>query len=327
MEIENRVYSIRLVYVIGIIAIIIGIIVAVPKLTSNQEIAKIEAEQLQVANDVEIAKSVQQEENVINEIKLEDGNAKNINTTSRGSEETRKNIENSEDVKKESNSQNTQSKKEDNNQATQNNKENSNQITQNEKKDGNEVAQSKKESDSQTKQNKKENSNKSSQKNKESKAVEKTKTSIGDVTISIGMDLTKRTGLTREDFIKLAKKIKYDSWGFFEENAGIIYDLCEEYSINEIFFCGLISAESGWNIASNHRRTYNYISMMSRGKLIQFNSVEDGLRAGAKLLHNNYLTKGGSFYHGATLNGVQKCFCPSDSWVSLVYGRMKQVLA
>ena len=153
-----------------------------------------------------------------------------------------------------------------------------------------------------------------------------TTTKISEVKISKTMDLTKRTGLSREDFIKLISGVKADTSGFFEQNAGKIYDLCEKYSINEIFFCGLISAESGWNIASNHRRTHNYISLMSNGKLISYSSLNEGLEVAAQKLHNNYLTPGGRFYHGKTLAGVKTCFCPSATWVDLVYGRMKQII-
>ena len=150
--------------------------------------------------------------------------------------------------------------------------------------------------------------------------------SISEVKISKSMDLTKRTGLSREDFIKLISRVKADTSGFFEDNAGEIYDLCEKYSINEVFFCGLISAESGWNIAGNHRSTHNYISLMKNGKLISYSSVSEGLEVAAKKLHYNYLTPGGKFYHGRTLAGVKTCFCPSSTWVDLVYGRMKQIV-
>ena len=152
-------------------------------------------------------------------------------------------------------------------------------------------------------------------------------TKIEDVVISKDMDLTVRTGLSREDFITLMTGVKEDKKGFFEENAGLIYDICEEYQINEIFFCGLIAGESGWHIADNHRRTYNYISLMSGGKLIKFSSVEDGLRKAAEALHNNYLTEGGRFYNGPTLSGVKTRFCPASStWINLIYGNMKKVL-
>ena len=150
---------------------------------------------------------------------------------------------------------------------------------------------------------------------------------ISEVKISVDMDLTQRTGLSREDFINYIAGLRVDSSGFFEENAGLIYDLCEKYELNEIFFCGLISAESGWNIAANHRRTYNYISLMSNGKLINYGSVENGLETAAKTLHNKYLTPGGSFYYGKTLAAMKTRFCPASStWVSLVYGRMSQML-
>ena len=161
---------------------------------------------------------------------------------------------------------------------------------------------------------------------KENKKSTTKKVSISQVKISRNMNLTKRTGLSRKDFIKLMSGVRADTSGFFEKNAGKIYDLCEKYSINEIFFCGLISAESGWNIASNHRRTHNYISLMRNGKLISYGSVNEGLEVAAQKLHYNYLTPGGKFYHGKTLAGVKTCFCPSSSWVGLVYGRMKQIV-
>lgn len=150
--------------------------------------------------------------------------------------------------------------------------------------------------------------------------------SAKNVKISKGMDLTKRTGLSKEDFKKAIKNLKQDTSKFFYNNADTIYDLCEKYQINEIFFCGLISAESGWNIAGNHRRTHNYISLMSKGKLIQYSSTKEGLEVAAKKLHYNYLTPGGKFYGGKTLAGVKKKFCPSSTWVDLVYGRMSQVM-
>ena len=152
-------------------------------------------------------------------------------------------------------------------------------------------------------------------------------TPIEEVTISRDMDLTVRTGLSREDFITLISGVEEDKSNFFEENAGLIYDVCEKYQINEIFFCGLIAGESGWNIANNHRRTHNYISLMSNGGLIKYNSVEEGLEKAAETLHNNYLSEGGRFYYGPTLAGVKTRFCPSSTtWIGLIYGNMERIL-
>lgn len=149
-----------------------------------------------------------------------------------------------------------------------------------------------------------------------------------DVKISKNMDLSKRTGLSKEDFKKVIKNLKQDRAKFFYNNADTIYDLCEKYEINEMFFCGLIVAESGWNIAGNHRKTHNYISLMYKGKLIRYSSTKEGLEVAAKKLHQNYLTPGGKFYNGKTITGVQKRFCPASStWDDLVYGSMKYVAA
>lgn len=151
--------------------------------------------------------------------------------------------------------------------------------------------------------------------------------SIDEITISKNMDLTVRCGISKEDFKELMKNLKTDTSGFFYENSDTIYDLCEKYELNEIFFCGLIAAESGWNITKSHRNKCNYISMMRNGTMIKYNSVEEGLEAAAKLLHNKYLTPGGSYYKGKTLASVQKIFCPNSStWVGLVYGCMSQIV-
>lgn len=156
---------------------------------------------------------------------------------------------------------------------------------------------------------------------------EKTYTQIKDVKISKDMDLTVSTNLSKEDFKTVISGVKQDTSKFFYNNSDLIYDLCQQYELNEIFFCGLISAESGWKIADNHRRTHNYISLMSKGNLLKYNSVEEGLEVAAKTLHNKYLTKGGVFYYGKTLSAVKTKFCPASStWVNLVYGRMKQII-
>ena len=150
--------------------------------------------------------------------------------------------------------------------------------------------------------------------------------SIDEVKISSDMDITQFCGLSRDDFIKLISDCKADTAGWFEAHAGQIYDLCHKYQLNEIFFCGLISAESGWTIASNHRSTNNFISLMSNGRLKRYSSEEEGLEVAARTLHNNYLSEGGSFYYGKTLSAMNTKFCGSATWVSLVYGRMKQIV-
>lgn len=161
---------------------------------------------------------------------------------------------------------------------------------------------------------------------KEAEIQKVTYKKIEEIKISKKMDLTKRCGISKEDFKKLIKSLKKDTSGFFYKNSDLIYDLCEKYEINEIFFCGLIVAESGWNIVESHRVKCNYISMMSNGRLIKYSSTKSGLEAAAKLLHKSYLTPSGAYYNGKTLKGVQKMFCPDSDWVDLVYDCMKQIV-
>ena len=65
-----------------------------------------------------------------------------------------------------------------------------------------------------------------------------------NITISKDMDLSIRCGVSKEVFKAWMKNLKLDTSGFFYQNSDIIYDLCQKYGINEVFFCGLISAES-----------------------------------------------------------------------------------
>lgn len=164
-------------------------------------------------------------------------------------------------------------------------------------------------------------------KKQEQKKEEKSYISISQIKISKNMDLTKRCGISKSDFKKLMKNTKKDTKKFFYKHSDIIYDLCEKYQLNEIFFCGLIAGESGWNIVQSHRETCNYISMMNDGKLIEYKTPEEGLEAAAKLLHNKYLKKSGKFYQGKTLSSIQKNFCPKSSdWVDLIYSCMEQII-
>ena len=262
-------------------------------------------------------------------------------TKSKEQKSTKKEAKN--ETKKEAKSVETKNENKSSTKSNTEKKENKNETKKSEKKeekknDSNIVAEDNKKTAETKKANKdsEENAENTTEKNDSSKKETTTKkenkksttktVSISKVKISKSMNLTKRTGLSRKDFIKLMSGVRADTSGFFEKNAGKIYDLCQKYSINEIFFCGLISAESGWNIASNHRRTHNYISLMRNGKLINYSSVNEGLEVAAQKLHYNYLTPGGKFYHGKTLAGVKTCFCPSSSWVGLVYGRMRQIL-
>lgn len=151
-------------------------------------------------------------------------------------------------------------------------------------------------------------------------------TKIEDVQISFNMDVSKTTGLSREDFITFVQNMKCDRTGILAKNAGCIWDNCQKYSVNEIFVLGICGIESGWCSAPQHQNTHNYSSLMSGGKLIPYASDEEGFEAMIKLLGERYLTPGASFYHGATITGVGTCYCNPTSWPNKVFTCMQQAM-
>lgn len=151
-------------------------------------------------------------------------------------------------------------------------------------------------------------------------------TKIEDIQISFNMDVSKTTGLSKEDFVYLVENMKYDKTGILAKNAAWIWECCQKYSVNEIFVLGICGIESGWCSAPQHQNTHNYSSLMKGGKLIPYSSDEEGFEAMIKLLGERYLTPGGSFYNGATITGVGKCYCNPTSWPQKVYTCMQQAL-
>lgn len=153
----------------------------------------------------------------------------------------------------------------------------------------------------------------------------KTYIPLSEVKISFNMDVSKPTGLSREDFIELVSKMRYDRTGILEANAGVIWDCCQKYNVNEIFVLGICGIESAWCSAPQHQRTHNYASLMSKGKLIPYASDAAGFEALIKLLGQNYLTPGKGVYHGKTITGVGTSYCNTTTWPPKVYKCMQQV--
>ena len=140
------------------------------------------------------------------------------------------------------------------------------------------------------------------------------------------MDVSKTTGLSKEDFIYLVQNMRCDTTGILGKNAGFIWECCQKYSVNEIFVLGICGIESGWCTAPQHQNTHNYSSLMTGGHLIPYSSDEEGFEAMIKLLGERYLRPGASFYHGATITGVGQCYCNPTTWPQKVYVCMQQAL-
>ena len=157
---------------------------------------------------------------------------------------------------------------------------------------------------------------------------EKTYKSLDELKISRDMDLTQTTGVSREDFCKLLADFQYDYAGFYKKNAGLIWDLSQEYQVNEIFMCGVFALESYYGSDKRHITSHNYGSIMNgKGKLVKYATDEEGIEANFKLFSNCYLKSDGKYYKGVTLNAISNTYCPPTpdcpSWADKVYACMK----
>ena len=196
--------------------ITISIAIAGTMLASEIMFSKTQVADTNVEENIQIAKDdLSHNEKVITSTKTTSRSSTEIRNTARNSENevTTEQVNNNNEENVEKVTEN-------------NNEENAEKVTE---KDNSEEKEENSTSKKESSESKKEEDDDEENKNDTAKTV-----SISEVKISKSMDLTKRTGLSREDFIKLMSRVKADTSGFFEDNAGEIYDLCEEYNINEI---------------------------------------------------------------------------------------------
>lgn len=154
---------------------------------------------------------------------------------------------------------------------------------------------------------------------------------LEEVSISRDMDLTETTGMSKEDFCELLANFEYDYEGFYERNAGLIWDLSQEYQVNEIFICGVFALESYYGSSEKHISAHNYGSIMTGdGKLQKFENDAEGIEANFELFANSYLSPEGKYYKGVTLDAIGDTYCPPTkdcpSWAGKVYSCMQKFL-
>lgn len=145
--------------------------------------------------------------------------------------------------------------------------------------------------------------------------------SLDELTISLDMDVSKPSGLSKADFVTLMNMLKYDYNGYYKRNAELIWTLCQEYGMNEIFACGIIAQESGWARVAGWGKN-NYFGI-SGGR---YATEEEGLTAFIKLVGNSYLDENGKYYKGKTMHAVGITYCDGTNWPKAVYGCMNLIM-
>lgn len=128
-------------------------------------------------------------------------------------------------------------------------------------------------------------------------------------------DVTKVSNMT-------VKELEYVLKGTnLEPLAQDFFDAEQEYEVNALFIISIAAIESGWGtshraIYDNNLTGFGVYSDSSKG--INSDTKRGNILLTAKTLHNNYLTEGGSCYHGKSIYGVSRSYCTSETWTGKV---------
>ena len=160
--------------------------------------------------------------------------------------------------------------------------------------------------------------------------IDGTARQVGDV-VWDPTDVTRISNLTSAQLIAILNAHGGKAKNFIPYASALITTE-QKYHVNVFFLLGIEALESGW-VTSNISRNCNNLGGVresknhpsngcgrnSGGGFAYFSSVNEFIDYHGSMLHNNYLTPGGSYYHGPTPSGVVVSYCPGcTSWPSSV---------
>lgn len=156
--------------------------------------------------------------------------------------------------------------------------------------------------------------------------------------LNIDMKLNKPTGLTLEQFKKILSD-ENDINKIFINNAEYFYYIEKQYNINGIFVAAVGIHESDWGkskiaIEKNNLFGYGANDENPYNNAYIFNSYPENIDLIARVFSKYYLNpKGtnifggeiaiGTFYNGATLNGINTKYATDKNWGNAVFSHMK----
>lgn len=153
---------------------------------------------------------------------------------------------------------------------------------------------------------------------------------IGDVVWDSG-DVTRISNLTSTQLVGILKAYGGNAENFIPYATNLI-TAENKYNVNVFFLLGVEALESGWvtspisrncnnlgGVCESTEHPSNSCGSNSNCSFAHFDTVGDFIDHHAKMLHNNYLTPGGLYYHGTTPSAVVTNYCPGCStWPKLV---------
>lgn len=160
----------------------------------------------------------------------------------------------------------------------------------------------------------------------EGQTIDGTARQVGDVVWDPN-DVTRISNLTSAQLVGILNAHGGKATNFIPYASGLI-TAEQKYHVNVFFLIGIEALESGW-VTSSISRSCNNLGGVCQSSnhpsngcgsnsncaFAYFPSVNQFVDYHAKMLHDNYLTPGGSYYHGPTPSGVVVSYCPGcSSW-------------
>ena len=137
------------------------------------------------------------------------------------------------------------------------------------------------------------------------------------------MNLLKKSNLSVEEIRLMLKG------SALEEQAPAFYKCEKKYGVNAVAVMGIAIHESAWGTSRRAREDHNltgYGVTSDSAKGINAPTKEENLLMTAKLLKEKYLVKGGAYYHGPTVKGVNQCYCVGNTWAGYVTNRCYEIM-
>ena len=137
------------------------------------------------------------------------------------------------------------------------------------------------------------------------------------------MNLLKKSNLSVEEIRLMLKG------SALEEEAPAFYKCEKKYGVNAVVVMGIAIHESAWGTSRRAREDHNltgYGVTSDSAKGINAPTKEENLLMTAKLLKDKYLVKGGAYYHGPTVKGVNQCYCVGNTWAGYVTNRCYEIM-
>jgi len=157
--------------------------------------------------------------------------------------------------------------------------------------------------------------------------------------LCLGMDLRQKSGLTLDDFKKMASNEPKDKYNVFADNAEVFYYMEQKYNINGIFLMALAIHESGWgtsDISKDKKNLFGYGAYDSDpyNSSFSFSSYAEGIELITRVLVKYYMNQpgtpifdgqvaSGSFYYGPNLPAINLKYASDPQWSTKVYNIME----